>query len=217
MHKFFWDLDGTIFRGFPSIGHLSMHIFFGGKRSAKELEAIEQLENDSAKGIDKYKGKLLRFMHQPRLRPPFPGLETFLEQMTIQFGEDIHYAITGRPLRHMEQLTKRALERWGLKDSFQDKVFLKPKGYSSTEFKLLKLKEFTKDDAKAGDKSFYFENDILTGLKIARELPELEVYIKESLETKRFILKLLNVSTLPDNMKFYAGYADLLKEFKNTA
>jgi hypothetical protein len=135
-----------------------------------------------------------------RFRPLYPqayqsilGLESLQAELGLSIDQAL---ITGRNNKVLGPTTLHQLQRTGLMDHFQENVFLKQNGWSSSQWKYLVLKHMVTNGYQ---RAFHFDNDPVTVFQMAlwakQENLPLQFFLHAGRqESSAFTLKLLGIS-----------------------
>ncbi|MDA1079842.1 MAG: hypothetical protein O2840_04115 [bacterium] len=202
--KYFFDLDGTIQEGPISAGAIIREM----------LGRIPGLTNGYLRALAKVKGKELSYLpatedgssqNVPRDRHEGRGLNPKAKEMLQELSDSespiVELAVlTGRSAEKLAELTISELRKLKILDFFMSdeeiRVFMKPSGWSSVEWKMAFLKK--QAEKYPGAQLVIVENDVRTAVWVSDMAKELKLKVKavllESTETNSITLRLIGSS-----------------------
>ncbi len=206
--KYFFDLDGTLLSGPASWGALfsaliAVHTPFV---TSGYPAALGKVKKDSLPDLSAWipqkngpKAAWTRWWHSGRELQDHAA--EMLAELTNSDSPIVQLAVlTGRGGSALRKLTEAELERLQVIEYFksdkENRIFLKPSGWSSVEWKMAFLKEQAKYFPNV--QLVLVENDVRTAVWASDMAKELELKVRvillESVETSGFVLKAIGLS-----------------------
>lgn len=200
---FIFDFDGTLISGLPSIKSINNAL---SDRFSRFAGLDELLQFDHLLKLD--------YTEKPQVNPgclvsPFAHLATFLfkKYSSLQNvnetlrnvlkennGKYDMAILSARRRKYLDKFTQESLEKYNLKEFFDDNVYLKPDRFKPLEWKIFNLIKATEEY----DKVELFENDIWAALTIRefakRHNLNIHMTLVPSLETADWVLKLVGAN-----------------------